>query len=101
MQTQADIDALISRVASAALASHVIAQVSSRPGIDSDGLDVLRVVIVLSGRDDSLTGDAALNTIVDIRRALQENGDGRFPYVEFTNEHELASDVDPEPDPSV
>ena len=101
MQTPADIDALISQVASAALASHVVAQVSSRSGVDSDGLDALRVVIVLSGHDDTLTGDAALSTIAGIRRALQENGDGCFPYVEFTNEHELASDVDPEPDPSV
>jgi hypothetical protein len=101
MQTQSEIDALIARAASTALGKHTVAHISSKPGVDSDGLDAVRVMIVLSGRDDTLTGDAALSAIVNIRQALQEAGDERFPYVEFTNEYELASDADPEPDPSV
>ena len=79
MQTQSDIDVLIARAASAALGDHTIARVSSEPGVDSDGVDAIRVMIVLSGRDDTVTGDAALNAIVDIHQASQKAGDDRFP----------------------
>lgn len=101
MQTHVDIDTIVKRVASATLKDHKIARVSSESSVDSDGLDAIRVTIVLSGSDDSITGDAALGTIVDVHQALQREGDDRFPYIGFTNEDELASDGDPEPEPPV
>ena len=100
MQTQSEIDALIMRVASTSLGGHKIARVTSEPGVDHDGLEAVRVTIVLSDDDVSLTGDAALNTIVEMRQALQSVGDDRFPFVDFTNESELASDADFESEPS-
>ncbi len=101
MQMQPETDALIARVASASLSGHKIARVVSEPGVDVDGLDAVRVTIVLSDDDNCLTGDAALNTIVDLHQALQNVGDERFPFVTFTNESELASDADPESGPSL
>ena len=100
MQTRSEIDDLIARAAAPALGDHHIARISSRSGVDSDGLEAVRITIVLSGHDDTLSGDAALNAIVDVHQALQKTGDERFPYIDFTNEHDLASDADPEPDPS-
>ena len=100
MQTQIDIDAIVTRVASATLKGHRIARVSSEPTVDMDGVDAIRVTIVLSEGDDTITGDAALDTIVDVHQALQRAGDQRFPFIDFTNKDELASDVDPEPEPS-
>ena len=96
MQTAFDIDALITRVASATLKDYRIARISSEPTVDMDGVDAIRVTIVLSEGDDTITGDAALDTIVDVHQALQKAGDQRFPFINFTNEDEMASDADPE-----
>ncbi len=101
MQTQIDIDAMITRVASASLKRHRIARVWSESSVDMDGIDAIRVTIVLSGDDDGITGDDALDTIADVHQALQREGDDRFPYIDFTNEDELASDGDPESQPPV
>ena len=97
MQTSFDIDALITRVASAPLKGHKLARISSEPSVDMDGVDAIRVTIVLSEGDDTIAGDAALDTIVDVHQALQREGEHRRPFFTFTNEDELASDVDPEP----
>lgn len=72
----------------------------SEPSVELDGLDAVRVTIVLSNDDVAVTGDAAMNTIVDIHQALQRAGDDRFPLVDFMTEDELASDADLEPEPS-
>lgn len=73
METQVDVDALVTRVASATLRGHGIARVSSAPTVDMDGVDAIHVTIVLSEEDDTITGDAALNTIVDVRHTSGRN----------------------------
>ncbi|RYC31469.1 hypothetical protein D3273_13915 [Lichenibacterium minor] len=95
MDTNFDLDGLVGQVAAASLPGHRIARIATEPDVDADGLQGIRVVVVLVGDDASLSGDEALNTIVDLRQALQKAGDDRFPFVDFTNESELAADVDP------
>lgn len=101
MQTRSEVDALVARVASASLGGHTITRVMSGPSVDLDGLNAVRVTIVLSNDDIEVTGDAAMNTIVDLHQALQRAGDDRFPLVDFTTEEDLASDADLESEPSV
>lgn len=100
MDMQSDLDRLVGQVVVASLPDHRIANTAMKADIDADGLEGLRVTVVLMGDDMSLSGDEALNTIVDLRQALQKAGDDRFPFVDFTNESELAADVDPQPGPS-
>jgi hypothetical protein len=100
MQAQLDLDAMIARVASTTLSGHRLARVTCEPDVDFDGADALRVTVVLANDDIDLSGDDAANIIVDLRQALQSAGDDRFPFVDITNESELASDVDPQPEPS-
>lgn len=100
MQTQSQLDALVARVTTASLPGYRVARISSEPEIDPDGLEGLRVTIVLAGDPAGLSEDAALDILVDLRQALQEAGDDRFPFVDITSESELAADADPEPGPS-
>lgn len=94
-----DRDVMIAEAASASLGHHGIVGVSSAAGIGWDGEEALRVTIVLAGQGEVSSGEEALNTISGIQRALQSVGDERFPFVDFTNERDLASDADPESDP--
>ena len=100
MQTSKDLDALVKQVASQSLKGHVVAQVFSEPTSDSLGQDALHITVVVADDDDGLSGDLALDTIVDIGQALQKAGEQRTPIISFTNESELEADVDPEFRPS-
>lgn len=95
-----DLDRLVGEVATASLPGHEIATIVTKPDVDADGLEAIRVTVVLADDDASLSGDEMLNVIVDLRQALQEAEDDRFPYVDFTNESEMAADADPESGPS-
>jgi hypothetical protein len=69
-------------------------RVFSEPIADSDGRDALYVTIVLRrGSADKITGDMALDTLVEIEQALRAAGENRFPIIEYATEEELeASD---------
>lgn len=99
MGIQLDLDRLVGKVATTSLPGHDIASIATAPDVDADGLEGLRVTVVLVGDDASLSGDEMVNVIVDLRQALQEVGDDRFPFVDFTNESELAADADSQPGP--
>ena len=100
MQTSGDVNQIVMRVASTSLIGHVVATVSSEPAFDSDGRDAVHITVVFAEGDNSVSGDLALDTIVDIRQALQRAGEQRTAIINFTNEQELRSDVDPELGPS-
>lgn len=100
MGIHSDLDRIVGQVAAASLPGHEIARIETEPDSDADGSEGIRVTVVLVGDDASLSGDEALNTIVELRQALQRAGDDRFPFIDFTNESELAADVDLGPGPS-
>jgi hypothetical protein len=77
-------------VASANLTSANISSVSSRPTIDSEGHDALRITIVIkSGSESKIGGDAALDTLVGIKDRLRREGEERLAIVEYATKEEL------------
>jgi hypothetical protein len=82
-------------VASANLASTNITSVSSGSTIDSEGHDALRITIVIkSGSESEIKGDAVLDTLVDIQNRLRREGDERLAIVEYATKEELEAGGD-------
>lgn len=77
-------------VANANLASTNISSVSSSTAIDSEGYDALRIRIVInSGSEAKISGDAALDTLVGIQDRLRREGEERSTTVEYATDEEL------------
>jgi hypothetical protein len=56
----------------------------------SEGRDALRITIVLTpGSTAKIQGDAVLNTLVQTQQKLEQEGEERFPIVEYATEKEL------------
>jgi hypothetical protein len=82
-------------VATATLGNGSVSVVNITPTTDSVGDAALRITIVLTpGVADSISGDAALNTLVQLQQKLQKEGDDRFPIIEYATEDELAAGAD-------
>jgi len=78
------------KVASANLTSTNVTSVSSSPTIDSLGQDALRITIVIkSGAESTISGDAALDTLVGIRDQLRRAGEERLAIIEYATKEEL------------
>jgi 2-methylisocitrate lyase-like PEP mutase family enzyme len=83
-------------VASANLATVNVTSVSSSPTIDSEGHDALRITIVIkSGSEFKIGGDAALDTLVGIKSRLRREGEERSAIVEYATKEELDAGGDP------
>jgi hypothetical protein len=83
-------------VASANLASNNVTSVSSSPTIDSEGHDALRITIVIrSGAESRIKGDAVLDTLVGIKNRLRREGEERLAIVEYATKEELDAGGDP------
>ncbi len=81
-------------IAKANLGSQNVVRVESEPTTDSDGKEALNLLIVVApGFAEAISGDAVLDTLVQIIDRLQEAGDDRFPIIEYATEEELA-DID-------
>jgi hypothetical protein len=81
-------------VAKANLGAQNVVRVESEPTTDSDGREALNLLIVIApGVAEAVSGDAVLDTLVQIIDRLQEGGDSRFPIIEYATEEELA-DID-------
>jgi len=81
-------------IAKANLGSQNVVRVESEPTTDSAGQEALNLLIVIApGVADTVSGDAVLDTLVQIIDRLQEAGDDRFPIIEYATEEELA-DID-------
>jgi hypothetical protein len=89
---------VVNRAATATLKRQAgVQRVFSEPASDSEGIDALRITIVLTrGSADKISGDKALNTLVGIERALREAGEDRFPIIGYVTEEELESSGDTE-----
>jgi hypothetical protein len=85
-----------SEVAKANLPPRGVVRVESEPTFDSEGQDALRVTIVVAPEAaDKITGDAVVDTLVQIHDRLRDAGDARFPIIEYTTEAELEEIGDP------
>jgi hypothetical protein len=84
------IEEIAQEVARENLASSNISSVSSSMAIDSEGHDALRITIVInSGSEAKISGDAALDTLVGIQDRLRREGEDRFAIVEYATDEEL------------
>jgi hypothetical protein len=82
-------------VASENLSNGNVVKVESAPIVDSEGDAALKITIVLTpGSSDSISGDAALNTLFQMQRRLQEAGEDRFAFVEYATPDELTDVAD-------
>jgi hypothetical protein len=81
---------LTTRVASRFIPSAGLERVMTRLFSDSEGNDAVRITLVLTrSAADSLTGDQALDILTKLRAKLFEEGEERFPLVEYATEAEL------------
>jgi hypothetical protein len=86
---------IVSEVASANLAPQSIDSVVSESATDSEGREALRITIVVAPDSVSrMKGDAVLDTLVQIQNRLREEGEERFPIVEYATKEELESSGD-------
>jgi hypothetical protein len=90
MLTKEQIDNIAKVTATSNLSSSMVVSAVSEPIIDSGGDAALRITIVLTpGSTASISGDALLKTLAQIRDELQKQGDARFPIVDFATSDEL------------
>jgi hypothetical protein len=90
MLPKSKIETIAREVASATLKSSASGTVISEPAIDSEGRDALRITIVIkSNAAKQMTGDALLNTLVQIQDRLRKAGEERFPIVQYATKQEL------------
>lgn len=95
MLTQNKIIKIARDAAAGNLASSAVSRVISEETTDSEGRDALRITIVIKPHAvGKLTGDAALDTLVEIQDSLLEAGEERFPIVEYATEKELLESGD-------
>jgi hypothetical protein len=94
----AKVNDVVNRAAAATLKRQAgVQRVFSEPASDSEGIEALRITIVLKrGSADKISGDKALDTLVGIERALREAGEDRFPIIDYVTEEELESSGDTE-----
>jgi hypothetical protein len=75
-----------------------VCDTSSISTVDFQGRDAVRITIVLDpaalGSIKS-KGDAVLDTLVEINQALRNEGEHRFPIVEYATQEELNESGDP------
>ena len=95
MLDQDQVDQIAREVATANLTSHAVTSVSSASTTDSEGREALRITIVLEpDAVPKLTGDAVLDTLVQIHDHLRKAGEERFPLIEYATEAELQDSGD-------
>ncbi len=71
-----------------------VERVLVEPTVDSQGEEALRVTLVLDPQAvERVTGDQALDVLVDINEALQNAGEERLPIIFYATEEELRADA--------
>ena len=81
---------IVDKVAKANLESQIVQSVTTEPATDSEGRDALRITIVIApGSASTLSGDAVLNTLYQIQDLLRQQGEERFPIIEYATKDEL------------
>jgi hypothetical protein len=84
------VDRIAKQVATANLNSTIVSSVVSSSTTDSTGHDAIKIVIViLPEAETKISGDAALNTLVQIQSELRKQGDERTPIVEYATTKDI------------
>lgn len=92
------IEQMVREVATANLPPQTVLSVFSEATTDSEGEEAIRITIVIAPEGAaSITGNAALDTLVQIQRRFSQEGEERFPIIEYATEDELQNSGDPEP----
>jgi hypothetical protein len=90
MTSEKRIRQIARQAATANLGSANFSSVTNSTTTDSTGQEALRITIVIKpGAETKITGDAALDTVVEIQDRLRKAGEERFPLVEFATTKEL------------
>lgn len=97
MLKKQEIDQIAREAANTTLGQANVAAVSSEPTIDSEGRDALRITIIVPDEAaPNISGDAALDTLVNLHHRLQQAGEERLAIVEYTTPKELSAVDDAE-----
>lgn len=84
MLEKTKIDQIARNIATAKLTSGSVKTVSTSSTLDSEGRDALLITIVLApGSSGSIKGNAALDTLTEIQKNLKNEGEERFPIIEY------------------
>src|ERR1700710_209900 len=91
MRELARVNNIVKKAASTVLKRH-LQRVFSERTADSQGQEALHITIVLKpGGADNISGDMALDTLVEVETALRDASEYRFPIIDFATEEELES----------
>src|SRR5262245_45541575 len=85
------------QVATANLSGSSVSSTSSVSTVDFEGRDAVLITIVLtsdSAASIKSKGSEVLDTLVQIKQKLQEQGEERFPIVEYATQEELNEGAD-------
>ena len=86
-----NIDDIVAGAARAKLGKKNFIRAMSEPAIASDGSEALRITLVIEPNAvEALKGGAVIDTLVEIHKRLLDEGEERFPIVEYATESELA-----------
>lgn len=89
---------IVGQVARANLTAGDIDQVLAEATTDSEGDEALRITIVVrSGSEARLDGDAILDTLVQLQQRLREAGEDRLPIVDYATDEELENSGSSQP----
>ena len=86
---------IATEVATANLSPQNFTSIVSSSSTDSTGQDALRITIIIpTGAEKRIQGNATLSTLVQMQERLREAGEDRFPIIEYSTERELAESGD-------
>jgi outer membrane protein assembly factor BamA len=84
MLEKTKIDQIARNIATANLTSGSVKTVSTSSTVDSEGRDALLITIVLTpGSSGTIKSNAALDTLIEIQKNLKNEGEERFPIIEY------------------
>ena len=92
MLTISKIDDIVARIARRRLPAAGLERVMSEATVSSMGSEALKITLVI--KEDTVarvSGDAALNILVDVRNSLEAAGEERLPILEYATEKELSA----------
>jgi len=88
---------IAAQIATENLSVSSVSTATSESTVDSEGRDALKITIVLTPGSTAAIkskASAVLDTLVQIKKKLQEEGEERFPIVEYATSEELAESGD-------
>jgi hypothetical protein len=80
---------IATEVATANLSQQNFTTIVTSSSTDSMGQGALQITIIIpTGAERRIQGDATLNTLIQIQERLGREGEDRFPIIEYSTERE-------------